>query len=161
MKLNLIQLAKTIALAFIIIIGANLAVVSQTMGNNILADLKIHQKLWQSQKINHYEYIYNMICFCPPPANTPTKVFVKNKQVISVANPDTGEQIKNANLDFYKSIDQLFEVIQDAVKRNADEIQITYDSQLGYPTKIFIDYIKLAADDEVSYSATNLMKINQ
>ena len=45
-------------------------------------------------------------------------------------------------------INGLFEVIQDAIDDEADQITVSYDSELGYPTNIEIDYNVNAIDDE-------------
>ncbi|HMB89921.1 MAG TPA: DUF6174 domain-containing protein, partial [Rhodothermales bacterium] len=53
------------------------------------------------------------------------------------------------------TIDGLFEVLQRALKE-ADDVEVDYDAQYGFPTRIAIDYYKNAVDDEVSYRATDL-----
>jgi hypothetical protein len=143
---------------------ANLASASSisantVMDNDLIADLQRHQKLWRSQDIQHYQYTYNKRCFCPLPAHTPTKVFVKDRTVIAVADPATEHPIEGADLAAYPSIEQLFAAIEEAIARKAEAIEVTYDLKLGYPTQISIDYIKLAADDEISYSATDLVPL--
>ena len=138
----------------------SLASAYQTMEENpMITELETHRKLWQAQNITSYDYTFNKMCFCPPPANTPAIISVRNNAITSVSNPETSQPIDNPEIDFYKSIDQLFEVLEEAVQRKADRITVKYDAKLGYPTSIFIDYIKLAADDEVAFSATDLVVV--
>ncbi len=61
---------------------------------------------------------------------------------------------------FPKTIEELFKIIEDAIKRNADEILITYDPTLGYPTRVAIDYLKILADEEMTYTVENLSKLD-
>lgn len=128
--------------------------------NNVISELNTHRQLWLSQKIKKYQYTYKQICFCPPPANIPVKVSVKNKKITAVTPLETTQPLEKLNPESYKTIEQLFEIIENAVARNADTITVTYDPKLGYPSEIFIDYIKLAADDEISYIASDLIKLN-
>ncbi len=160
MQLKSAHWSRIAILGSIMLLLTDCALANPAMTNPLASELKDQRKLWHSQKINHYEYVYNWICFCPPPANTPTKVLVKNNAIISVKNPDSNQVIENPDLAAYKSIDQLFEVIEKAIERKADEIVVKYDPKFGYPTSISIDYIKLAADDEVAYSATDLVIVN-
>ena len=44
----------------------------------------------------------------------------------------------------------MFEIVRDAIKQ-ADEVTVTYHTDLGYPTKVSIDWIRDAVDDEVGY----------
>ncbi|NES82144.1 MAG: hypothetical protein F6K10_12490 [Moorea sp. SIO2B7] len=123
----------------------------------ILAELEKNRRKWHSHKIKSYQYLSTMMCFCAPPANITIKVLVRKNVVTSVTNAETNQPISNPNLESYKSIDELFEVIEKAVKKGAAQILVDYDSQFGYPSRINIDYIKMAADDEITFLATDLV----
>ena len=60
-----------------------------------------------------------------------------------------------------KTIEELFNIIEDAIKCNADEMQISYDPTLGYPTRVAIDYEKILVDEEITYTVTNLSKLDE
>ena len=122
-----------------------------------IVELKENRKLWRSQRFKTYQFTYQQQCFCVPPANTPLKVSVKNGKITQVINLNTNQSI--TDLDFPNNIDQLFEIIETAIKENADEILVNYDATLGYPTRIAIDYQTMLADDEVTYLAENLVKL--
>lgn len=122
-----------------------------------LVELKENRKLWRSQRFKTYQFTYQQQCFCVPPANTPLKVSVKNGKITQVINLNTNQSI--TDLDFPNNIDQLFEIIETAIKENADEILVNYDATFGYPTRIAIDYQTMLADDEVTYLAENLVKL--
>jgi hypothetical protein len=54
---------------------------------------------------------------------------------------------------------QLFDIIDQDIQRNAAVLQVTYHPSLGYPTKIISDPIANAVDDEVTYTVSNLFEI--
>ena len=39
-------------------------------------------------------------------------------------------------------------------------MQISYDPTLGYPTRVAIDYEKILVDEEITYTVTNLSKLD-
>lgn len=149
-----------LAIVFILLISNKIVSKNLPSNNKIISQLQTHRQLWHSQKIANYQYSYKQVCFCPLPSNIPVRVLVKNNKVIGVTPLETGQTLEEVNLDSYKTINQLFEIIENAVTKNADKITVTYNSKLGYPTEIFIDYIVLAADDEITYSATDLIKFD-
>ncbi len=124
----------------------------------LIEALKENRQLWRSQHLQNYEFIYEQQCFCLPPANTPLKVSIKDDKIIKVVNLTSNQEI--TDLNFPKTIEQLFDIIDEAIKRHADEILVTYDSSLGYPNTVAIDYQKILADEEVSYTVKNLIKLN-
>uniref|UniRef100_UPI0030DA0D0D DUF6174 domain-containing protein n=1 Tax=Crocosphaera watsonii TaxID=263511 RepID=UPI0030DA0D0D len=120
--------------------------------------LEENRQLWRSQTIKNYQYIYQQQCFCPPPSNNALKVSVKNDKLSQVVNLNNNQVI--TDLTSPKTIEELFNIIEDAIKRNADEMQISYDPTLGYPTRVAIDYEKILVDEEITYTVTNLSKLD-
>lgn len=122
---------------------------------------------WEKSKSSNYEFEYHVSCYCIP--HTPAKIIVKDDTVYQVLNPDTRDSLMieveentfeyagEAFKDSYKTIDELFDVIRDAKKEDADEVNAEYSSDNGIPESIFIDYIKEAADDEIGYTVSNYM----
>ena len=48
----------------------------------------------------------------------------------------------------YHTIDGLFHVIHDAINNEADQLSVSYDGELGYPTNVEIDYMSNSIDAE-------------
>ncbi|HEU0021543.1 MAG TPA: DUF6174 domain-containing protein [Dehalococcoidia bacterium] len=46
--------------------------------------------------------------------------------------------------------------LQDAIDRDAASIRVNYDSRLGYPVSIAIDYNTMMADEELGFSVSGL-----
>ena len=120
----------------------------------LIQELEENRQIWRSQSSENYQYIYQQQCFCTPPSNTPLKVSVKNDKITEVINLTNNQTI--TALIFPKTIEELFNIIEQAIKRDADEILINYDASFGYPTRIAIDYQKVLADDEITYTIENL-----
>ena len=54
----------------------------------------------------------------------------------------------------YHTIDSLFDVIQDAIADEADQLTVSYNSEFGYPTNVEIDRMINAIDDEYTFTAS-------
>ncbi|MDJ0844185.1 DUF6174 domain-containing protein [Crocosphaera sp.] len=149
-----------LVIGLLIVMVVNIMPISANENNHspLIEEMKENRQLWRSQRLKNYQYIYQQQCFCVPPSNTPLKVSVKNDKITEVVDLNNNQII--ADLTFPKSIDELFNIIKDAIQRNADEILITYDQTLGYPTRVAIDYQKILADEEVTYTVENLSKLN-
>ena len=55
------------------------------------------------------------------------------------------------------TIDGLFDIIQAAIDASADQIDVTYDPEFGYPVTGYIDYVSILADEERSFQVTNFL----
>ena len=54
--------------------------------------------------------------------------------------------------ELFRTIDGLFNLIQDAYDRNAHEVQVEFDPGRGYPTRIWIDYVQMMVDEEMGFT---------
>lgn len=138
---------------WLLIISAPLLAISPMQN-----DLQLHQTRWRDRKIDSYEFTLQIQCFCPPPANIPLKIWVKQGKIVKVTNSQTQQQLTLPLQPDVKTIDQLFEIINQAIQQKVDHLVVTYDAQWGYPTKIVIDPQKMIADEETSYFVTDFKK---
>jgi hypothetical protein len=78
-------------------------------------------------------------------------VVVQNGTVVSVTFlPDPTQSVDATS---YPTVEGLFDTIRDGLDR-AGSIEVTYDAARGYPTRIAIDWVKNAIDDEIAYTVT-------
>lgn len=117
------------------------------------SDLDEQRNIWLDSGILHYDFRFQRTCFCAPDSVEPGIVSVVGGQIESVIGVNIPKEL---NPTFFLSIDGLFDTLQDALDQPADAISANFDQSLGYPTDISIDYIELAADDEIWYAATDL-----
>ena len=52
----------------------------------------------------------------------------------------------------FRTINGLFDLVQDAYNRNAHEVQVEFDPSRGYPTRIWIDYVLMMTDEEMGFT---------
>ena len=123
--------------------------------NEVKDELKKHRRIWENEVVRDYQYRLQVLCFCPPDVTNPVIVEVKNGVTFSVIYAGTGLPVGNTNFVRYDTIDEMFQVIEDAINQGADEIKVEYNADLGYPTRIDIDFIKMAVDDEITYTISN------
>jgi hypothetical protein len=118
-----------------------------------------NRQTWQASGITHYRFSLNIGCFCAFRNQMPIVVEVQNGEIISmtypdgtlVAEPDPNHEIFSK----HATIERLFSELEAGQAGDAEEVTVTYDSARGFPSEIHFDYIKAAADDELSLTISN------
>ena len=77
---------------------------------------------------------------------------VSEEQIETLVYSDSGLTVKPENRRYFPTIDGLFDVVETVLKDGADDLEVRWHEDLGYPKTINIDYIQNAIDDEVSFS---------
>lgn len=117
-----------------------------------------NQTKWETQNIDHYSFTIAVSCFCPF-ANVEVTYEVQNGQVVSQSvqtsqdNPVDEAQVSDFYRD-YNTVDKVFDYVGRAVNE-ADKTTVEYDSTYGFPTEVSVDWIELAADDEMYLTLSN------
>jgi hypothetical protein len=109
---------------------------------------------WLAKGPATYEYRLTQICFCAPDYTKTFLVRVSNGTVVDTRDATTGAPPPAQYQS--RTVPDLFAVIHDAIGRDADQIDVDYDPELGYPTRIAVDYVKQAADEEIELRAEGL-----
>lgn len=138
------------------------SLVAATLGSSLvvlsaptIATVREQQALWQSQGIMTYQFVYQKLCFCPPP-NSAVRLTVLDEQLVAAHDVVTGAPVGRSRWSDFATVDELFNILLAAEAGGADSMQVSYDPVRGYPTRIAIDYIEEAIDDEVTYLVTAL-----
>lgn len=108
---------------------------------------------WKRQLPQRYAYRMTRMCFCKPFLRAGT-VLVESGQVIGVTDVEqdgTPETPSAADLEAFRSVEQLIDSVEAAEARGADTILTRFDESSGFPNRIEFDNIALAVDDEVTY----------
>jgi hypothetical protein len=119
-------------------------------------DLEAARRKWARQVILNYRFTVNALCFCIQ--RGPLAVTVEQGRVTSLTDPVTGAVRPYPHPAMPLTVDDLFATIEQAMRDGADEVAVRYHPQLGYPEEIAIDYIEHAIDDEVTYTASGLVR---
>lgn len=157
-----------ISVGLLLLAGLNLPVMSQPpievaqlAANNNLAQrrLNFNRNLWNKQNISNYRYTLSNSCFCLPDARGPVIIEVRNGQTTSITSVETGQPVNPEFFNNYNTIPKLFNLIQDAINRRADRLDVDYNARLGYPTQISVDYSFQIADEEIYLTIENFQVI--
>lgn len=141
----------------LIVVAVPLILGSCSLMEDLFGEPKSGQALWNSHEIDRYQYTLERTCFCMP-GRLEATVHVENGQVVSIADVrGGGEPYDGASRSDFKSIEQLFALIEEAEREGAAVVRVTYHSELGYPTDIHIDRDERLADEEVFYRASHVV----
>lgn len=129
-------------------------------------DFRANYEKWQKNNPSYYTFILDRQCFCPGD-NFPAKIVVEDDKIVRVLNPDTDEPIPEDSLgqpsltysDVYPTVNELFKLVEEAIKGDADQIDATYNQRIGYPVKIYIDYSTSTADEEIGYEISSFQPV--
>jgi Family of unknown function (DUF6174) len=121
-------------------------------------DLEAARRTWSRQGIASYRFRVTQNCFCAPGVRGPFDVVVEQGRVAAVTDGETGEP-RTPEPFVPLTVEALFARVEDAIDRDAAQIDVRYDPALGYPQEIAIDFDRRIADEEVGYSASGLAAI--
>ena len=116
------------------------------------SELERQRAKWAQRHVTSYRLTYRRDCFCGTEFTTPTNIEVRAGDITTANYADRNEPIPGYVQAGLPTVEALFAIIDDAIDRSADLIEVTYDPLLGYPRKIGIDYRFDRADDEVTHS---------
>ncbi|MBD2355028.1 hypothetical protein H6G41_10400 [Tolypothrix sp. FACHB-123] len=159
------RLSIILSAGCLILLGLNVPVMSQTpieiaqspvRSNLNQRKLQFNRRLWEKQNIVNYRYTFSNGCFCIPDARGPVVIEVRNGKTRSITSVETGLRVTNPEyFENYNTIPKLFNVIQDAIARQAFSLDVNYSARYGYPTQINIDYNAQIADEELYLTIEN------
>ena len=95
---------------------------------------------WALQDLSDYAFEIQISCFCIIATQTPALVTVRD-DTVSLAVRISDNAPIGSEISFVPTIEELFDIIDDARDGGADEIETTYHRTIGYPVSIDIDYI--------------------
>ena len=121
--------------------------------NRVQVELNSHRNLWRRNRLSDYTYEYNVLCECSDKFGQTVKITVMDHEVESVVYAVSGKPPVVGGSPRYHTIDTLFDLVQDAISNEADQLTVSYDTEFGYPTNIEIDYSSNSVDDEYSLTA--------
>lgn len=122
--------------------------------NQHLTELNTNRQKWAAHGYANYAFTLRMDCFCA--INGPVTVLVVADSVRQVVLQSTGEAI---SAPWIPTITKLFDIIEQDINRPAAVLQVTYEPEFGYPTKIVSDPIANAVDDEVTYTVSDVNRL--
>jgi hypothetical protein len=123
------------------------------------AELDAARARWQTAALASYEYGYHKFCECHRESPPETIVSVRDGSVVGVRHRPVGSDVEvpaaDKNLGYYWTMDGLFGVIASALERGV-QVRTVYDSRLGFPREIYIDYDDDFIGDELDLRLTSV-----
>ena len=122
-------------------------------------ELTSNQTKWDSfLGNNHSGYVMKQsrYCFCPPEYWGPFLVVVNSTDdVISATYLEESEypgMPVDLDLVWLDSVQDAFNEVEQALIKNAHEVEVTYDPVGGFPAAVYIDWEEMMIDEETSFS---------
>ncbi len=106
---------------------------------------------WQSKEIRDYEFTFQWNCFCTEEFVAAVNVSIRDGTIDTIVSVEDGISVNQSRFKDYRSVDELFNFIQEAIDQKAHEISVTYDSEFGYPKEGYIDYEEFTIDEEKGF----------
>lgn len=103
---------------------------------------------WIASRPVSYDYTLAVSRFCGPDVTRRVVVSVTGATVTSSMHADDGTPVSAQWATVFPSIGGLFDLLADARRQNAARADATFDTTLGYPLQIALDYRAMIADDE-------------
>lgn len=126
--------------------------------DEVQTELNRQRRRWRAQSIDDYTYTVQRICFCLPDYTAPVRVRVRDGAVTERSYAERSGEVPAEDARFWPPVEGLFDLVQDAIDRDAHSIQVQYHPELGYPTSVQIDYDQMMADEELGMTASNLTR---
>lgn len=109
---------------------------------------------WQLRGIESRGYTvnYSKTCFCLPEWTAEMLISVNDKGQVTSATyknePMLGQVVKDSIKNSIPTIDEVFELIEEAYAASAAQISVKFDYLYGYPLNVYIDRSFMIADEE-------------
>jgi hypothetical protein len=117
--------------------------------------LRDAQARWANARVQDYSVVVQHLCFCG--YVRPVRVTVRSGAIVSSADAQTGEP--TPSYATVRDVAGLFTLIRQALDDGADRLDVSYDSEFGYPTNNNIDYVRNAVDDELEVRTSEFQRL--
>lgn len=131
------------------------AALLQAAASNPALELAAARQLWEKTRPLVYEMAVSASCFVPGGCQ-PQRFRVYGLDAShDLESLDRRHRGVYAPLD---SVDDIFVVIERAIRGGAAAVKVAYDADRGFPRSVFIDYSASSVDDERRFAVTELME---
>jgi hypothetical protein len=117
-----------------------------------LAELQAQRSNWEAHAAARYVYTLSWFCFCLD--RGPYTVTVQSGKVAGAVYLGDGRITASSLVPPKETLTSLFDIAANAISRHAATVNYTLDPRDGYITSLYIDHIKEATDDEITYGAS-------
>lgn len=111
---------------------------------------------WKAVGAVRYRMIQRLNCFCPFDNPYLVAIEVLDDQIVSIRDVWTGVEVQDSPYNLYRTVDEIFELIAEAIESDADRISVEYSEFHGVPIATSIDYDRELFDEEIGYFISNM-----
>jgi hypothetical protein len=106
---------------------------------------------WQRMRPAHYQFQSGKSCFCQPATYLVEAegAVVTQAKLVFYSDPPQNPTLQS------HSIDSAFARLKGLQDGNPYRLEVTYDREFGFPSRVYVDHIQNGADDEVSYAISH------
>jgi len=144
------------AIALVLVLGSCEIFGLAIGGSGRRAELGRQRAKWARQQITSYNLVYRRDCFCGIEFVTPTYIEVRAGGISTARYSESDAPLPLWVQDRLPTVEALFDIVDNALDREVDLLEVVYDPALGYPRRIAIDYRFSTADDEVTHVVSGL-----
>jgi hypothetical protein len=121
------------------------------------AELRDARELWLSSTSNNYEFEYSVACLCDESTAQPVTVRVRENEFERAFVAATGERLDTSGTSVIpRTMDDIFDNVSRQIDGRPASLEVAYDTDLGYPLSIRVDYDAETDGDEVGYYVRDL-----
>ena len=106
------------------------------------------RELWTQNEPSHYRYVQDEWAFADSVG--PVRIEVLDGEIVSAVTVDTDEPAPESRA---LTIEDLFDMVQDEIDQDPDDLDVVYHDEFGFPVTVDVDPITNAIDDEHGFSA--------
>jgi hypothetical protein len=126
-------------------------------GTGAVIELARARAKWREQQLTAYSYDFRRSCFCLETTTAPVRLLVVGEDVTEVAALEGWYVPPSLDPGFYPTVDELFDVVETAIRERVTHLEVEYDNTFGYPRLVEIDRAEDTVDDELTLWAENLV----
>ena len=133
-----------------------------TVGRNaeLRAEIAAQRVKWAAKRIEDYQLTFSRTCFCAPEGAGLVVLSVLEGEPVEWLYFLSGDPVAPEWHAVFPTVDGLFDFLDDAIDRGAEEIDVAFDPDLGLPVSVRVDYRLAAADEEIGYEIEKLLPID-
>lgn len=126
-------------------------------GSDTSERLERNRAKWQSIAVPDYDMQQQRICECLPETTGPMYIRVRDDTIAAMWVLASFEPVAQDVWQLFRSVNELFDAIRQAIDDGVDVLEVEYDEEFGYPAQLLIDPSVNVGDDEIMYTTVVLL----
>ena len=151
--LSFARARRVVTLALILPILAGCEGIFDPSGNDE-HNLERARDRWYATRVYEYEVTVDRRCECI--YTGPIRMLVRNGVPVAAVDRHSGAPVPSSVLRYYPSVEELFDLIDDALFGTSVDVDVSYDHSYGFPRVTYIDYDRFYTDDDLHFEVREL-----